>query len=284
MEPDANSRCPVCGFDDETQEHILQCTGGKMQVARFNALIKLRSSIVTKHGTSHTWTLLHSNLAAWINGRRLPPLQKSLPPNLRSELTHALILALEEQHLIGWEFAFRGYLSSKWTLAQQLEHPKSSIQGIRQQWLRSVIKGIWSFTFTLWDTRNQVLHSNTTEARDLRSSTIDAQISRWYSLQAEFATSDRRLFDIPLEMRLATSAQSKKHWLVLVSRYHSTTKTRRQGNQPLISKFFTRILQPAPPHQGLVPVDSSSLQHPPNIQPLQTNPEQRNSATNQQST
>ncbi len=50
MESHAKSSCPVCSMDDETQKHILKFKGQKLQVAQFNALIKLRSAIVTKHG------------------------------------------------------------------------------------------------------------------------------------------------------------------------------------------------------------------------------------------
>ncbi len=40
------------------QQHILQCSGSSMKVARFNAIIKLRFHTVTKHGSSITWTTL----------------------------------------------------------------------------------------------------------------------------------------------------------------------------------------------------------------------------------
>jgi hypothetical protein len=45
---------------------------------------------------------------------------------------------------------------------------------------------------------------------ELRLSPTDAQIRRWYSLQLDFAISDQRLFNIPLELHLDTSPQSKK--------------------------------------------------------------------------
>jgi hypothetical protein len=241
MEPSANSKCPVCTQEDETQQHILQCPGSSMKVTRFNGLIKLRSHIVTKHGSSITWTTLHSALSDWLHQRPKSPL---LAPNIQNNaLIPILRQALAEQESIGWEYAFRGYLSSKWAVAQLQEHPRSTERGIRQHWLRSVIKELWTFHLAMWETRNKKLHENSASSQTIRFSTVDAQINRWYTLQHEFAVSDQRLFDLPLETRLGTSGTSKKHWLILVARYHATTATRQQGQQPLISTYFTRIHQ-----------------------------------------
>jgi hypothetical protein len=57
--------------------------------------------------------------------------------------------AMNEQQAIGWELAFRGYLSSKWAQAQQLEHPKSTLSGIRQQWCKEVVNALWQAHFTM---------------------------------------------------------------------------------------------------------------------------------------
>ncbi len=59
---------------------------------------------------------------------------------------------------IAWEFAFGGYLSSKWATVQQSKHPCSTPERIQQQWLSSIIKELWNFQFTLWEWRNKKLH------------------------------------------------------------------------------------------------------------------------------
>ena len=96
--------------------------------------------------------------------------------------------------------------------------------------------------------------------------TTEAQVRRWYSVQEIFAVSDQRLFDLPLSSRLATSIRSQKHWLTLVARYHSTTKSRRQGNQQLISTFFQHNnSNPAGTRSTNRLPDPEALEHPPNI-------------------
>jgi hypothetical protein len=40
---------------------------------------------------------------------------------------------MQEQEAIGWNYAFRGYLSYSWTHLQHQEHPRSTAQGLRRQ-------------------------------------------------------------------------------------------------------------------------------------------------------
>ncbi len=77
----------------------------------------------------------------------------------------------------------------------------------------------------MWAARNKILHANSPLAQQIQESSVDKKIRHLYHVQDTFAASDRILFDMPLETpRLKTSARSKKHWIVLVARYHDTTK------------------------------------------------------------
>jgi hypothetical protein len=146
--------------------------------------------------------------------------------------------AIEEQQLIGWDMAFRGFLSSTWLQAQHSEHPKSSIIGLRNQWIKPVIQAIWKVSLSHWEARNGTLHSNQAQAQQIRESSIDAKVRTQYTNKAIFATADQVLFNVPLEIHLKKSSRDKRHWLSLVAHYHPTTIARRHGNQPLITQFF----------------------------------------------
>ena len=153
--------------------------------------------------------------------------------------------AILDQHAIGWTYAVRGYLCTQWLLAQQAEHPKSTLIGIRQQWLKPVIREIWVANMSLWESRNKSLHSTGNPlGASVRDSTIDAQIRTLYSVQDTFAQADRQLFDVPLDTRLSHGRRVKRDWLSLVSRYHPTTRQRQQGNQPLLTQYFDPPIYP----------------------------------------
>jgi hypothetical protein len=248
MEPNAKSECPSCGRTTENQAHVLRCREGRSRSVRYKAVQKLRATIVTTKGGSTTWHVLFTGITHWLEGGKDVTSESPgwvqeynlVHPSVSARLKQTLNRAMSEQNQIGWEAAARGYLSSTWVKAQQIEHPRSTEKGIRQQWLTSIIKEVWKFSFTMWEHRNSVLHSNNPKVEILRESSMDAAIRRKYELQDSFAVSDQVLFDMPLQVRLKTSARSKQHWLVLVARYHNTTSARKSGKQPLLTKFFTR--------------------------------------------
>ncbi len=241
ISPQADSQCASCGYLDETQEHILKCSQGVMRSTRYKALMKMRSNIVTTRGGSITWTTLHRGLTRWLEGDSKDQANCFPKTHIPEQLYKKLQLALEDQDNIGWEQGLRGYLSRQWLDAQQIEFPKSQLHALRRQWLKPVIKALWQFHDEMWTARNKILHDNSPQAQQIRESSIDEKIRHLYQVQESFAVSDQILFDMPLETRLRTSARSKKHWIVLVAKYHETTTARKIGNQPPITKYFTKM-------------------------------------------
>ena len=220
-------------------------------------MIKLRSTIVTQKGSSHTWTVLHKCLLHWVETSS-PPEVANMIKGTPEPLSLQLHRATQEQLAIGWNFALRGYLSVTWVLCQSLEHPKSSQMGIQQQWLKAVIRAIWDTFLALWDERNSILHSSEPSNLNIRDSLVNSKIVRFYDLKDEFAISDSSLFDIPLKIRLTHTIRAKKLWLAFVARYHPTTTSRKLGQQPKITDFFTR--------QTRAPITNpDNLEDPPNI-------------------
>jgi hypothetical protein len=237
----SSSSCPQCGYVPEDQDHILLCPSLPARRTRYNAVALLRSSIVTKRGSSRTWTVLHDILASWLSDGRSPtPLilkKYTLPTTLITLLSKAIL----EQAAIGLSQAMRGYLSHTWVLALHSEYPRSTLQGLRQTWSRSIITILWQFYTTMWEHRNSILHAQSELAQRVRDSPIDTKIQHLYSIQESFTASDRVLFSISLSERLSTSRRSKKQWLTLVARYQTNTTTRRIGDQILLTKYFQKL-------------------------------------------
>jgi hypothetical protein len=171
---------------------------------------------------------------------------------------------MQEQEQIGWNLVFRGYVSTAWVVAQHQEHPSATIQGLRQQWLKPVIRELWVAVISQWEKRNEILHSLNPTSMLIKESATDAKIRTLYLVKDTFAHSDQVLFNIPLNQRLRLPQRAKKQWIALASRYHPTTTARRKGQQPLITKFFQRPENTASISER---VDQDKLQDPPNIGP-----------------
>ena len=99
---------------------------------------------------------------------------------------------------------------------------------------------MWHFTHTMWTHRNTILHGKEETAKAISESSVDQRIKQHYAEQLEYAVSDQIIFDLPLIIRLKRPLRSKKHWLVLAGRYHPTTRARKMGNQPVITRFFDK--------------------------------------------
>ncbi len=147
------------------------------------------------------WTVLYNSLVCWAELGHSPGTEKTLR-GIPTTAQASLQRAMQEQVAIGWHHAFCGYLSKGWLMSQHQEHPKSMIQGLCSQWLKTVIWEIWTATTVLWEERNKKLHAPNPSTIAIKKSGVDAKIWQLYNIKEEFACSDRTLFDFPLEVRL----------------------------------------------------------------------------------
>ncbi len=240
IDTQAKSNCPHCPQENETQEHVITCSNGKVKACRYNALIALRTAITTKGGTSKTWDFLYESIRMWAKNDGADPHLSAERYGMTQDLKTTIQQAVQEQQVIGWNFALRGFLSTKWTAAYGFEHPHSTPEGIRDTWLKPIIRALWQFQSTMWDLRNQKLHSNDQDSSTITTSSLDSKIRKIYSLQDEFAAADQSLFDTSIEHRLQGSNRAKQHWLTLVAHYHPTTRDRKRGSQEVMTKYYIR--------------------------------------------
>lgn len=238
---ESHSGCPCCQMSDETTEHILRCRAIQPTRARYLATITLKSAGKLHGNGSVTWDILYQGILNWLQyGDEMPSMDLTCY-KLHLDQHSMILQALSEQQTIGWAYACRGYLSTKWVEAHSFGKPPDSLFSLRHTWLKQILKALWSFTDTMWAHRNKILHGQEESAKIIRESTVDQRICDRYAEQMEYATSDQVLFDLPLEHRLLRPLRTKKHWLVLAARYHPTTRTRREGTQRGLTQFFTKL-------------------------------------------
>ena len=181
IHPNSKPECPLCNNGQEDQDHILQCPDYRAKKLRYTEQVKLRSSIVTKCGGSRTWSVMHVCITDWLSNKDPVTAINATKFSLSAATTNAINLALQDQQVIGWSQAARGYLSHHWLCAQQTESPSSTIKGLRQQWMKQIILAIWNMSLAMWEQRNSILHANIDNSRSIRESPVNAQISALYS-------------------------------------------------------------------------------------------------------
>ncbi len=168
IQNNASSRCPRCNQPDETQENILQCPKGQAKAPRYNALVKLCSSITTTIGSSRSLGIFLQTLTHWLVQSN--PILRSMPlspPTVTGSLWTLSIETLVQQGKLGWKYATRGFLSDGWSAMQALE-TNTSLGQVCVTWTPRLLK--WDFWDTLWKQQNEKLHSNKPQATMIQES------------------------------------------------------------------------------------------------------------------
>jgi hypothetical protein len=164
-------------------------------------------------------------------------------------------MALLEQHAIGWDLCFRGYLSHHWALAVTTCPFLSLDAG--KSWVCKSISYLWEFAHEMWTHQNSTLHNSALpDCRQMKGTAVDAAITTLYN-KVDFNTAkDRWRFDLPLALRLCTPHQSCHRWLTLTRVLVDKSTNHDSQGQSKLTTFF-QVLSPwrsHPSHQPPSPL------------------------------
>ena len=65
---------------------------------------------------------------------------------------------MDHQRCMKLEFLVRGYISSRWEVAQNIYLREKDFNTPATNWTTKIIKGIWKFFTSLWKARNEFVH------------------------------------------------------------------------------------------------------------------------------
>jgi hypothetical protein len=137
--------------------------------------------------------------------------------------TPSLRPAYCQQNIIGWRNFLRGYISEKWTLAQEqyVSQTKSTLQ---RKWSQELIKATLELHLGTWQDRNNVIKGiSTTEINRVEQ---DWLLTEVISIYAENFTLDAifpSISSVPLHIRLQRSAKHLKKWIHKVRHQRKVT-------------------------------------------------------------
>jgi hypothetical protein len=224
--------CPCCKTTLEDHDHVLRCPS--QASTRYLALQDIRSSI--KQTTSPAGLVLWTGLAHWLNHLNEP---LSIDTSRYTGDTQLLVqLALHEQERIGWDKAFRGYLSLTWGL---LENPHDVPNPYNKNpqpsaWVISTLSNLGNFSKATWKDRCTELH----DPNNTSSSTadLDAEIAYCYANSHDILAADCQLLNSPTSKVLKSRRSAKTKFLHGIRRAHRRFLAECLERQYTIRHFF----------------------------------------------
>ena len=224
--------CPLCG-EPETARHVPRCRDPRM-VEEWNLQLQaLRDWLderQTHHDISHAITDL---LFRWRFD--LPP-STFYPPGVRS--------AVQAQSQIGIRGLLEGLLSTEWASLQQRAYEDAGSRRSGHQWAALLVSHLWSLGMSLWDFRNDIMHSpDSLHARADNDEVNNFIRSAYESGTADLSADGIQLLSLSLSSRLASPLPDKLRWRALVEADHvSAQRVRRRARlqRRRFEAFFDR--------------------------------------------
>jgi hypothetical protein len=268
------STCPICQ-DEEDTDHLLLCSARKAKVK--NLFITFQEHM----REIDTDPLIYQALSAGFHQWLFPDEdQIPIPTNLSSTFAH--------QSYLGWHFAARGFLSSKWAIQQDRYAEINDSIIIGDVWCAKICKWWIQATHEIWLERNSSVHDATEDGSNRQAEEIRAQVILLYEKETDLPARDRIIFNLPLNQRLKQPIHLLTIWLnnmtpivenciqifhARLLRGHRDIRTYFTSDQPTIVDTVPIITDIDTSSQSTNTSTSSATDPPLNLSPTQDIPQ-----------
>jgi hypothetical protein len=178
----------------------------------------------------------------------------NMPTNIREPSFEMLV---SSQNDVGWSHLLRGRFSHHWVQIQQdpidREDEVSSKKLTGQRWLKQVLHHLWTHLCLAWKLRNADLHGvAAADQEEKRKAKLQPNVVALCADADKLLCLDKRLFEMPIELRLLTQSHDQSAWIHLVAPTVRTAQAEADKHlrttQPDIRSCFVRpVAQPAIP-------------------------------------
>ena len=203
-----HQKCPVCGYDGETTDHILRCPHPEANKAWKQTVGALENWMTQQSTDPMLKKAIIENINAWRKHDAPPPCANSNTP------LHEVI---QKQTEIGWGPFLRGFIHINWKEIQHryLQSIQSKLS--HKRWLKMMIIKLWQISWDMWRFRNGVLHTQDTKHITNFTFLLTTEILK----EKEFGCNllppkCKYLFNQPRDKLLASTINNKKLWLANV--------------------------------------------------------------------
>jgi hypothetical protein len=120
-------------------------------------MVTFKQHLLQQHTPDVMATLICNSMDSWLNRTRVAP--PTWEPPLEP-IHHNLTRAFESQRRIGWDQFLRGRITLEWrqAIATYYHERRPGPAFTPEQWLRTTIKALWTFSLSIWRARNLELH------------------------------------------------------------------------------------------------------------------------------
>ncbi len=122
---------------------------------------------------------------------------------------------LQKQARIGWRRFFEGWISIKWTEAQQRYYNLIKSYRMVKRWTTALIKKLWEIAWDLWEHRNGILHETDNVVTSASLCRLDRKVTDTYGklTNALLPANDRHLLSVSLSRLFQKDFGYKETWL-----------------------------------------------------------------------
>ena len=215
-----SSKCISCQSEyDESCVHIFQCPNPRRRSHLLNLVTNLTTGLMKKHTYRNLARCLQQNLINWIKGEPYSEFQIPINP---SQYDYTIQQAVIEQNKIGWNHAFKGWLSTKWAMAQD-EYYEARSQTDKRinrkyhnriSWSKTIIQGLQEIAFSTWKFRNRDIYGhNKQEEESIGLDNMKSKVRREYERRHTFpAKIQWRYFTRSVQDRVNDSINMLQAW------------------------------------------------------------------------
>ena len=215
-----NAKCVSCNsVHDESCVHIFQCPNQRRRTNLITQVTSLMTLLTKKHTYRPLMKILQQNILQWSKGD--PPSAFQLPTH-PSTYDYTIQNAVSEQTSIGWNHIFKGWISTKWAIAQDEyydERCKTDKRINRKYhnkttWSKTVIHGLHDIAFSTWKFRNKDIYGhNKQEEEQIGLDKMKSKVRREYERRHTFpAKIQWRYFTRTIQDRVNDSVHMLQAW------------------------------------------------------------------------
>ena len=217
-------------MDNETVNHVLRCPHPAAQVLWTQEMEKVHKWIIDNKGCPIMADIIIASLNKWHHNEDIPPYQ--LPLTLQAACT--------SQNEIGWQSFIEGFWASLWR-----SHQKDYLESITSKrssilWISKLQRQIWQIAWTMWEQRNNILHTEGASIHQFDEEQIDGEIMREWLHHQRLPQQYQHLFNGTIEQRLSSDIHQKRRWIISVWAAQDAHSQSRDNRNEHVSKIFER--------------------------------------------
>lgn len=228
-----HQRCPTCGFDGETTDHILKCPHPDSKKTWEKTVGNLDEWLKQQSTAPDLRHIIIENIRAWREER--------VPVNYEGPI-EGLQQAVDKQSAIGWAPFVRGFIHTDWKEIQRKHLQQMKSRRSHRRWVKMLIIKFWQISWDMWRFRNGILHTqdtnSTTNFTFLLTTEILKELEHGHRL---LPPSSKYLFSTTQNKILNSPINNKKLWLANVwaaRDSYTPADTITQNRNPIVQSYI----------------------------------------------